>query len=221
MARQVGGARGRGTRVAATMRPISVPRVPIKTPGENIYQWVDLWNCYYRERVIFVPKAIDDEMGNQLVGTMLYLDSENSKDMMLYINCPGGDLVPSLAIYDTMQSIKSKVGTLAFGGAQAMGGFLLAAGAKGKRLALQNTRIMLHHPSGTARGAASDMINEARELLRIRTYLNESMAKSTGQPVEVIAKDMQRDNNMTPQKAIEYGVIDKILLPKKLNVAGY
>lgn len=189
--------------------PIGVPRVPYKTPGEGGWQWVDIWNCLYRERIIFVGAAINEELGNQLVGTLLFLDSVNQKDCKLYINSLGGDVVPTLAIHDTMKHMRSDVGTIGFGGVQAMGGFLLAVGAKGKRFALPNTHIMLHQPSGAARGQASDMQNEARELLRLRAYLNSTLAASIGKSVEETTRKLSRDAYFTPDEAVEYGVIDK------------
>lgn len=197
-------AKGAGHRVTAKMMPIGVPKVPWKSPGENVWQWVDLWNTMYRERIIFIGKAIDDDMGNQLVGTMLYLDSDNSKDVMLYINAQGGDVVPTLAIRDTMMHMRSDVGTVAFGGAMAMPCFLLAMGKKGKRFAMPNTELMLHHPSGAARGQASDMSVESRELLRVRALMSGYLANQTGQPVEKVTKDLMRNCYYSPETAKEY-----------------
>ena len=117
-------------RQVTRMMPIGVPRVPYRTPREGGWQWVDIWNCLYRERIIFLSKAVDDELGNQLVATMLYLDSENRKDINLYMNCSGGEVVPCLALHDTMKHVKSDVGTVGFGGVMGMSGFLLAVGAK-------------------------------------------------------------------------------------------
>uniref|UniRef100_A0A7I4D777 ATP-dependent Clp protease proteolytic subunit n=1 Tax=Physcomitrium patens TaxID=3218 RepID=A0A7I4D777_PHYPA len=135
------------------MAPIGTPKVPYRTPGEGGWQWVDIWNVLYRERIIFLGQYIDEEFGNQVVATMLYLDSvDNSKPMHLYINCPGGDITPCMAIYDTMESIKSPVGTLALGYAYNNAGLLLAAGAKGMRVAMPLTRVALMSPAGAARG---------------------------------------------------------------------
>lgn len=195
-----------------TMMPIGVPRVPYKTPNESMWQWVDIWNCLYRERIIWIGQTIDEELGNQLVATLLFLDSiEKNKPIFLYINSEGGQIVPTMAILDTMKHIKSPVGTVGFGSARAMGGLLLASGAKGKRAVLPNTCIMLHHPSGVARGAASDIQNEGRELMRIRSYVNKLVSNATGQPVEKISEDIRRDKHFTPQQALEYGIIDKVL----------
>ncbi|CAA6673618.1 unnamed protein product [Spirodela intermedia] len=145
--------------------PIGTPRVPYRTPGEGTWQWVDLWNALYRERVIFIGQNIDEEFSNQVLATMLYLDSiESSKKIYLYINGPGGDLTPSMAIYDTMQSLKSPVGTQCVGYAYNLAAFLLAAGEK-----------------------ADDIRNEANELLRIRDYLFTELSKKTGQPVDKVS----------------------------------
>ncbi|PSC70166.1 cullin 3 [Micractinium conductrix] len=207
-------------RQVTRMMPIGVPRVPYRTPKEGMWQWVDIWNCLYRERIIFLSKPVDEELGNQLVATMLYLDSENKKDMNLYINCSGGEVVPSLAIHDTMRHIKSDVGTVGFGGCMGMSGFLLAVGKKGKRYALQNTRIMVHHPSGAARGQASDINREARELLRIRDYMDSILAQATGQPFEKVAQDFSRNKYFDTNEAQEYGLIDEVVRPRRSAMLG-
>lgn len=202
------------------MMPIGVPRVPYRTPKEGSWQWVDIWNCLYRERIIFLSKPVDDELGNQLVATMLYLDSENKKDMNLYINCSGGEVVPCLALHDTMRHIGSDVSTVGFGGCMGMSGFLLAVGKKGKRYALQNTRIMVHHPSGVARGQASDMNREAKELLRIRDYMDSILAQACGKPFDVVARDFSRNKYFDTKEAQEYGLIDQIVRPARSAVLG-
>jgi len=202
------------------MMPVGVPRVPFRSKKAGGWQWVDIWNCLYRERIIFVGQGIDDELGNQLVGTMLYLDSENHKDMRLYINTTGGDLVPSLAIHDTMKHVQSEVATVGFGACMGMPGFLLATGQKGKRYVLPNTCIMLHHPSGGARGQASDLHHEARELMRLRTYVNTVLANATGQPVEKVQFDFNRNKYFSADAALEYGVIDRIIQPPRQRLAA-
>jgi ATP-dependent Clp protease protease subunit len=207
-------------RQVTRMMPIGVPRVPYRTPKEGSWQWVDIWNCLYRERIIFLSKPVDEELGNQLVATMLYLDSENKKDMNLYINCSGGEVVPSLAIHDTMKHIKSDVGTVGFGGCMGMSGFLLAVGKKGKRYALQNTRIMVHHPSGAARGQASDINREAKELLRIRDYMDNILAQATGQPFDKVARDFSRNKYFDTAEAQEYGLIDQVVRPRRSAMLG-
>jgi ATP-dependent Clp protease, protease subunit len=192
--------------------PIGVPKVPYRMPGEQYTQWVDIYNRLYRERIIFLPRDIDDEIGNQIVAVMLYLDSEDpGKDIYLYINSPGGMVTSGLMIYDTMQHIKSDVVTICVGLAASMGSFLLAGGTKGKRLALPHSRIMIHQPSGGTRGQATDIEIEAREILRIRHQLNGIYATNTGQSLEKIEKDMDRDFFMSAQEAKDYGLIDKVI----------
>lgn len=208
-------------RQRVTMMPIGVPRVPYKTPGENSWQWVDIWNCLYRERIIFIGQNIDEELGNQLVGTMLYLDSiDAQKDIYFYINSMGGDVVPTLAIQDTMKHVRSDVGTVAFGGAMTMGGLILASGAKGKRAVLPNTKMMLHMPSGAARGQAADIYNEAKELLRLREHLCGVMATAMDKTPEQIKVDFARDRYFSPDEAVEYGVIDRVIYPKRSAMMG-
>lgn len=192
--------------------PIGVPKVPYRMPGEPYTQWIDIYNRLYRERIIFLGRDVDDEIANQIVAVMLYLDSEDpGKDIVLYINSPGGSVTAGLAIYDTMQHIKSDVVTICVGLAASMGSFLLAAGTKGKRLALPHSRIMIHQPSGGTRGQATDIEIEAREIIRIRRQLNQIYADRTGQPLEKIEKDMDRDYFMSPQEAKEYGLIDRVI----------
>ncbi len=192
--------------------PIGVPKVPYRMPGEQYTQWVDIYNRLYRDRIIFLPREIDDEIANQIVAVMLYLDSEDpGKDIFLYINSPGGMVTSGLMIYDTMQHIKSDVVTICVGLAASMGSFLLAGGTKGKRLALPHSRIMIHQPSGGTRGQATDIEIEAREILRIRHQLNGIYAANTGQTIQKIEKDMDRDFFMSAQEAKDYGLIDKVI----------
>lgn len=192
--------------------PIGVPKVPYRMPGEQFTQWIDIYNRLYRERIIFLGRDIDDEIANQIIAVMLYLDSEDpGKDIYLYINSPGGMVTSGLAIYDTMQHIKSDVVTICVGLAASMGSFLLAAGTKGKRLALPHSRIMIHQPSGGTRGQATDIEIEAREILRIRRQLNQIYANNTGQSLEKIEKDMDRDFFMSAYEAKEYGLVDKVI----------
>ncbi|MBW4690721.1 MAG: ATP-dependent Clp protease proteolytic subunit [Lyngbya sp. HA4199-MV5] len=181
-------------------------------PGEPYTQWIDIYNRLYRERIIFLGKDVDDEIANQIVAVMLYLDSEDpGKDIVLYINSPGGSVTAGMAIYDTMQHIKSDVVTICVGLAASMGSFLLAAGAKGKRLALPHSRIMIHQPSGGTRGQATDIEIEAREIIRIRRQLNQIYADRTGQSLTKIEKDMDRDYFMSAEEAKEYGLIDRVI----------
>lgn len=192
--------------------PIGVPKVPYRLPGEQYTQWIDIYNRLYRERIIFLGRDIDDELANQIIAVMLYLDSDDpGKDIYLYINSPGGMVTSGMAIYDTMQHIKSDVVTICVGLAASMGSFLLAAGTKGKRLALPHSRIMIHQPSGGARGQATDIEIEAREILRIRHQLNNIYADRTGQPLAKIEKDMDRDFFMSAEESKEYGLIDRVI----------
>ncbi|KDP25583.1 hypothetical protein JCGZ_20739 [Jatropha curcas] len=208
----------RPIRAGVRMMPIGTPRVPYRTPGEGTWQWVDLWNALYRERVIFIGQNIDEEFSNQILATMLYLDTiDDSKRIYLYINGPGGDLTPTLALYDTMQSIKSPVGTHCVGFAYNLAGFLLAAGEKGNRSAMPLSRIALQSPAGAARGQADDIRNEANELLRIKDYLYNELAKKTGQPFEKINKDLSRMKRFNAQEALDYGLIDRIIRPPPVD----
>ncbi|HIK27471.1 MAG: ATP-dependent Clp protease proteolytic subunit [Oscillatoriaceae bacterium SKW80] len=192
--------------------PIGIPKVPYRLPGEPYTQWIDIYNRLYRERIIFIGKEIDDELANQVIAVMLYLDSEDAgKDIVLYINSPGGYVTSGMAIFDTMQHIKSDVVTICVGLAASMGSFLLMAGTKGKRLALPHSRIMIHQPSGGTRGQATDIEIEAREILRIRNQLNQIYAERTGQPLSKIEKDMDRDFFMSAYEAKEYGLIDRVI----------
>ena len=192
--------------------PIGVPEVPYKMPGGYDTQWINIYDRLYRERIIFLGRDVDDEIANQIIAVMLYLDSEDSgKDIILYINSPGGMVSAGMAIFDTMQHIKSDVVTICVGLAASMGSFLLAAGAKGKRLALPHSRIMIHQPSGGTRGQATDIQIEAKEILRLRHQLNNIYAKNTGQPIEKIEKDMDRDYFMSAEEAKQYGLIDRVI----------
>jgi len=177
--------------------------------GERSY---DIYSRLLKERVIFIVGPVEDHMANLVVAQMLFLESENpDKDIHLYINSPGGSVTAGLSIYDTMQFIKPDVSTMCIGQAASMGAFLLAGGTAGKRFALPNSRIMIHQPSGGAHGQASDIDIHAREILIIRERLNTLLAKHTGQSVETVARDTERDNFMNPEKAREYGIIDEVL----------
>jgi ATP-dependent Clp protease, proteolytic subunit ClpP len=180
--------------------------------GERSY---DIYSRLLRERVIFFVGPVTDQSANLVVAQLLFLESENpDKDISLYINSPGGSVYAGMAIYDTMQFVKPDVSTLCTGIAASMGAFLLAAGAKGKRYSLPNSRIMIHQPSGGAQGQASDIQIQAQEILRLRERLNEILAKNTGQPVERIAVDTERDNFMSAEDALSYGLVDKVLVSR-------
>ncbi|MCT7966014.1 ATP-dependent Clp protease proteolytic subunit [Laspinema sp. D1] len=192
--------------------PIGYPKVPYRLPGDTYTQWIDLETRLYQERIIFLGSEVDDQIANKIIAIMLYLDSEEAgKDIILYINSPGGSVTSGMAIYDTMQHIKSDVVTICVGLAASMGSFLLAAGAPGKRLALPHSRIMIHQPSGGVRGQASDIEIEAREIVRIRRQLNQIYADRTHQNLEKIEKDMDRDFFMGAQEAKDYGLIDRVI----------
>ena len=192
--------------------PIGYPSVPYKLPGEQYTQWVNIYTRLARDRIIFLGEEVNDQIANEIIAIMLYLDSEDpGKDIYLYINSPGGVVTSGLAIYDTMQHIKSDVVTICLGLAASMGSFLLAGGTKGKRLALPHSRIMIHQPSGGTRGQATDIQIEAKEILRIRHQLNGIYANNTSQSIEKIEKDMDRDFFMSSEEAREYGLIDKVI----------
>ena len=180
--------------------------------GERAF---DIYSRLLKERVIFLVGPVNDPSANLVVAQLLFLESENpDKDISLYINSPGGSVYAGLAIYDTMRFIKPDVSTLCTGLAASMGAFLLAAGAKGKRFSLPNSRIMIHQPSGGAQGQASDIQIQAREILDLRERLNAILAESTGQSVERIAIDTERDNFMSAADAVSYGLIDKVLVSR-------
>ena len=177
--------------------------------GERAF---DIFSRLLRERIIFLGTAIDDMVANLIVAQMLLLDSENpEKDIMLYINSPGGSVTAGLAIYDTMQHIRADVQTICLGQAASMGAFLLCSGTKGKRMALPHSRVLIHQPLGGAQGQATDIEIQAQEIIRIKKTLNEIMASNTGQSIKKIEKDTDRDYIMTPQEALEYGMIDKVI----------
>ena len=187
-----------------------VPMVIEQTArGERSF---DIYSRLLKERIIFMVGQVEDHMANLVVAQLLFLEAENpDKDIHLYINSPGGSVTAGLSIYDTMQFIKPDVSTMCIGQAASMGAFLLTAGAAGKRYCLPNARTMIHQPSGGAQGQASDIHIQAQEILKIRARLNEVMAMHTGQSVERIAADTERDNFMTAEQSMEYGLIDKVL----------
>ena len=177
--------------------------------GERSY---DIYSRLLRERIIFLVGPVNDQTANLVVAQLLFLESENpDKDISLYINSPGGSVSAGMAIYDTMQFVKPEVSTLCTGMAASMGAFLLAAGAKGKRFSLPNSRIMIHQPLGGAQGQASDIEIQAREILYLRERLNGILADKTGRSIDQISKDTDRDNFMSADAAVEYGLIDKVL----------
>ncbi|WIO73026.1 ATP-dependent Clp endopeptidase proteolytic subunit ClpP [Porticoccaceae bacterium LTM1] len=177
--------------------------------GERSY---DIYSRLLKERVIFLVGPVEDYMANLIVAQMLFLESENpDKDIHLYINSPGGSVTAGLSIYDTMQFIKPDVSTMCIGQAASMGAFLLAAGAEGKRYSLPNSRTMIHQPSGGAQGQATDIHIQAQEILKLKQRLNETLAKHTGQPLDKIIADTERDTFMSAEESREYGLIDQVL----------
>ena len=190
-----------------------VPMVVEQTArGERGY---DIYSRLLKDRIIFAVGPVDDHMANLIVAQLLYLESENpDKDVSLYINSPGGSVTAGLAIYDTMRFIRCDVLTMCVGHAASMGALLLAGGSAGKRFALPNSRIMIHQPSAGGRGVAADIEIQAREILRMREQLNVILADHTGQSIETIARDTDRDRWMTPDEAVEYGLIDTVQHPR-------
>ena len=180
--------------------------------GERSY---DIYSRLLKDRIVFLGTPIDDDVANVIIAQLLFLESEDpDKDISLYINSPGGFVTAGLAIYDTMQYVKPQVSTICLGQAASMGAFLLAAGAKGKRFALPNARIMIHQPLGGVQGQATDIDIQAREILRLKAKLNDILAKHTEQPLEQIEKDTDRDFFMAAGEAKEYGLIDEVIVHK-------
>jgi ATP-dependent Clp protease protease subunit len=177
--------------------------------GERAY---DIYSRLLKERIIFIGTPINDDVSNLIIAQLLFLQSEDpDKDVNIYVNSPGGSVTAGLAIYDTMQFLKCDIATYCVGQAASMGAVLLAAGARGKRFALPNARIMIHQPWGGAQGQASDVQIQAQEILRIRDRLNEILAKHSGKSVDVIAKDSDRDNFMSAEEARKYGLVDEVV----------
>eukprot|EP00435_Cladocopium_sp_Y103_P048734 s2035_g14.t1 len=194
------------------MMPLGVPKVAYRIPGAPNAEWVDIYNRLYRERIIFIGKEIDDKLANEVIGVLLYLDSEDSnKPIYLYINSAGGSVISGLSIYDTMQHIKSPVITINVGLAASMASFLLAAGEKGKRIALPHSRTMIHQAMGGAQGQAEDIKVEAQQILQIHENIVRMYSRVTGQNEDTIRKDLMRDNFMSAEEAKEYGLIDQVI----------
>ena len=204
------------TQMTTAMEPQGLGMVPIVIEqsgrGERAY---DIYSRLLRDRVVFIVGPVTEQTANLVVAQLLFLESENpDKDISLYINSPGGSVSAGFAIYDTMQFVKPDVSSICIGVAASMGAFLLAAGAKGKRYSLPNSRIMIHQPMGGVQGQAADIEIHAKEILYLRERLNKILAERTGQPVEKIAKDTDRDNFMSADDAVKYGLIDKIFVSR-------
>ena len=205
-----------GQPAAGATEPAGLGMVPIVIEqsgrGERAY---DIYSRLLRDRVVFIVGPINEMTANLVVAQLLFLESENpDKEIALYINSPGGSVYAGMAIYDTMQFIKPDVSTICVGMAASMGAFLLAGGAKGKRYALPNSRILIHQPSGGSQGQASDIEIQAREILYLRERINRILSDRTGQPMERIARDSDRDNFMSASDAVSYGLIDKIFVKR-------
>ncbi len=186
--------------------------------GERSY---DIYSRLLKDRIVFLGTPVDDDVANVVIAQLLFLESEDpDKDIMLYVNSPGGSVTSGLAIYDTMQYVKPQVSTICLGQAASMGAFLLAGGAPGKRFAVPNARIMIHQPMGGFSGQATDIDIQAREILRLKARLNEIMAGHTRQPLERIEKDTDRDFFMGPAEAKEYGLIDEVIVHRHRSAAG-
>jgi ATP-dependent Clp protease protease subunit len=192
-----------------------IPMVVEQTPrGERAY---DIYSRLLKDNIIFLGTPITDDIANLVIAQMLFLEAEDpGKDIYVYVNCPGGSVTAGLAIYDTMQFVKPNVSTICIGQAASMGALILSAGSEGKRFALPNSRIIIHQPLGGFQGQASDISIQAQEILRIRKRLNEIFARHTGQPLEKIEKDTDRDFIMTAEDALSYGMVDKVLERREL-----
>src|SRR5690625_2323983 len=203
-----------GGNIKGGVKMVLIPTVIEQTNrGERAY---DIYSRLLKDRIIMLGIAIDDNVANSIVAQLLFLEAEDpTKDISLYINSPGGSITAGVAIYDTMQYIKADVSTICTGMAASMGAFLLAAGTKGKRFALPNSEVMIHQPLGGTQGQASDIEIHAKRIIRMREKLNEILSERTGQPLDVIEADTDRDNFMTAEQAVEYGLIDNILERKQ------
>lgn len=196
--------------------PIGVPKVPFRLPGESTAQWIDLYNRLYRERVLFLCQELEDELTNQLIGIMLYLNAEEkSKGLYLYINSPGGSVTCGIALFDTMNYVKAEVTTICVGTAASMASFILAGGERGKRIALPHSRIMIHQPEGGSQGQASEILYECQEVLRLRQQIGQIYSERTNQPLSKIARDLDRDKYMSAQEAQKYGLVDQVAIDTK------
>ncbi len=192
-----------------TMSPYAPYVIERSSRGEKVY---DIFSRLLMDRIVFLGSPISDEVANVLIAQLLFLQAENAeKDVYLYVNCPGGAVYAGLAIYDTIQFMSAPVSTICMGMAASMGALLLAAGEKGRRSALPNSRIMIHQPSGGSQGTASDIEIQAKEIIYARGLINEILATHTGQPIERVADDADRDRFMSPREAVEYGLIDQII----------
>jgi len=194
------------------MMPLGTPKVAYKVPGGSMATWVDIYNRLYQERIVFLGQQIDDQIVNQIIAVMLYSNSEDpSKPMYLYLNSPGGSVTSGLALYDTMQLVDLEVVTCNMGLSASMASFILGAGSRGKRIALPHSRVMIHQPSGGASGQAEDIRIRAEEILKIKSSFVSMYSQMTGQTKERIVRELDRDNYMSAQEALDFGLVDKIV----------
>jgi len=193
--------------------PIGVPKVPFRMPGESTAQWVDLFNRLSRDRVLFLCSELKDDLANQLIGIMLFLNAEEEKKgLYLYINSPGGSLTCGIAVFDSMNFIEAEVTTICVGTAASVASFVLAGGNLGKRIAFPNSRIMIHQPEGGSQGQASEIVFEASEVARIRQEVAKAYSERTGQSLAQIIRDMDRDQYMSAREAKDYGLVDQVAI---------
>jgi ATP-dependent Clp protease, protease subunit len=192
--------------------PVGVPKIAYRLPGDEQMQWVDLYNRLYRERILFLGQSIQNEIANQIIGLMVFLNTDDvSETMYLYINSPGGAVLPGIAIYDTMQFVEPEVRTICMGVAASMASFVLTGGEISKRIALPHSRIMIHQPaSAYFKDQAGELLLEAEELLRLRDCVTNIYAQRTGKPVWVISEDIERDVYMSATEAKSYGIVDLV-----------
>jgi ATP-dependent Clp protease protease subunit len=199
--------------------PIGVPKVPFRLPGEEESVWIDVYNRLYRERVLFLGQDVDDEIANQLVGIMIYLNAEDkTKDLFMYINSPGGGVLPGISVYDTMQFVIPDVHTIGMGVAASMASFILMGGEITKRIALPHARVMIHQPASSFyEGQTAECIMEAQEVLTLKDNITQLYAQRTGLPVQVISREMERDMFMSAKEAQSLGIVDRVTVDTKNN----
>nr|YP_009742999.1 clp protease proteolytic subunit [Senecio vulgaris]QEJ81820.1 ClpP [Senecio vulgaris subsp. vulgaris]QIJ59907.1 clp protease proteolytic subunit [Senecio vulgaris] len=192
--------------------PIGVPKVPFRSPGEEDASWVDIYNRLYRERLLFLGQEVDSEISNQLIGLIIYLSIEDEiKDLYLFINSPGGWVIPGVALYDTMQFVKPDIHTICMGAAASMGSFILVGGEITKRIAFPHARVMIHQPAGSfSEVATGEFILEVGELLKLRETLTRVYVQRTGKPIWAVTEDMERDIFMSATEAQAYGIVDLV-----------
>jgi ATP-dependent Clp protease protease subunit len=201
--------------------PIGVPKVALHFPGDPSEQWMDLYNRLYMERILFLCEEIDEELANQLIGIMLYLNTEEqSKGCFIYINSPGGSVTSGMGLYDTMTYVKGDITTICVGTAASMASFILASGTLGKRIAFSNSCIMIHQPEGGGFGQVSEVLYESQEILRIRRQVGKIYAERTGQSIAQISRDMDRDQFMSAREAKDYGIVDQVAVETKWSLSS-